>query len=147
MSANQLSPTEAFTAGDELWVIENNTSLKWWHKLDFASGYLLTQNYLHKKQSPHPALVKILEVTHLQVQKIPKPPPYCLLGTADHFQNKWLLVWNRMSPTDLANEISRLSEKLAFTKVRFFSHSQALTQELIARPTASSLSISFIENT
>ena len=147
MNVLKLTEQEAFNEGADLWVISNDPQLLWWEKLDFQSRHLLTKNYLHEKTIPPAELIDIVKATSLnQLEKL-NLKNYVLLGTEDHFLNKWVLVYAKMPPTELAETIEDLSRKLNFTAVRFFSDSQKSIQALKARPTASSLSISYIENT
>ena len=147
MNVLKLTEQEAFTAGADLWVISNDPKLAWWENLDFHTHQLLTKNYLHQKTIPHAELLDIVKATSIiQLEKI-NLKNYVLLGTADHFLNKWVLVYTQMPANDLADTLSDLSKKLNFSSLRFFSDSQKCIDAIKARPTASSLSISYIENT
>lgn len=147
MNVLKLSEQEAFSEGADLWVISNDPQLAWWEKLDFHSRQLLTKNYLHEKATPPTELIDIVKATSLnQLEKL-NLKNYVLLGTTDHFLNKWVLVYTQMPAAELADTLSDLSKKLNFSSLRFFSDSQKCIEALKARPTASSLSISYIENT
>jgi hypothetical protein len=147
MSAVKLSEHEALAAGAELWVIRNDPKLPWWSKLDFHSAYLLSENYFRPKKQIPPQLLNIIEATRFDTFSQPSLQNYVLLGTEDHFFNKWILVWSQLKEAELADSIAELSGKLKFSSVRFFSDSEMLTSALLTRPSASSLNISFIENT
>ena len=147
MNALKLSELEAFAEGAELWIISNDPQLSWWEKLDFQSRQLLTKNYLHEKTTPPSELIDIVKATSLKQSEKLNFKNYVLLGPADHFLNKWILVHTKMQATELADTIDDLSKKLNFSSLRFFSDSQKCIDALKARPTASSLSISYIENT
>lgn len=147
MSVAKLSEQEALSAGAELWVIRNDPSLAWWSKLDFLSAYLLSENYFRPKKQVPAQLLNILEATRFDTFSQPSLQNYVLLGSEDHFFNKWLLVWNQLKEDELADSIADLSSKLKFSSVRIFSDSKSLTAALLTRPSASSLNISFIENT
>jgi hypothetical protein len=134
-------------AGAELWVIRNDPKLPWWSKLDFHSAYLLSENYFRPKKQIPPQLLNIIEATRFDTFSQPSLQNYVLLGTEDHFFNKWILVWSQLKEAELADSIAELSGKLKFSSVRFFSDSEMLTSALLTRPSASSLNISFIENT
>ncbi|MCC2677434.1 MAG: hypothetical protein K0R29_10 [Pseudobdellovibrio sp.] len=147
MSAVRISEQEALSAGAELWVIRNDPALAWWSKLDFLSAYLLSENYFRPKKQVPAQLLNILEATRFDTFSQPSLQNYVLLGSEDHFFNKWVLVWNQLKEKELADSIVDLSVKLKFSSVRIFSDSKSLTEALAARPSASSLNISFIENT
>jgi hypothetical protein len=147
MSAVKLTENEALSAGADLWVIRNDPALHWWSKLDFLSAYLLSENYFRPKRQVPAQLLSIIEATRFDTFSQPSLQNYVLLGTEDHFFNKWVLVWSQLKEHDLADSIAELSAKLKFSSVRFFSDSEALTSALLTRPSASSINISFIENT
>lgn len=147
MSVAKLSEQEALSAGAELWVIRNDPSLAWWSKLDFLSAYLLSENFFRPKKQVPAQLLNILEATRFDTFSQSSLQNYVLLGSEDHFFNRWLLVWNQLKEEELAVSIAELSAKLKFSSIRIFSDSKSLTAALLARPSASSLNISFIENT
>ena len=142
----RLSETEAFLGGADLWVVKNDPSLRWWSKLDLASAYLLSENFFRAEKEIPSQLIDILEAISLNPTPQSHLKNFVLLGTEDHFLNKWLLVWNNLSDSQLNDSILELSEKMHFNSVRFFSHADSLMQNLATRPSASSLNISFIEN-
>ena len=137
----------ALTAGSDLWVIDNNPNLSLWHTIDFATCSLLTENNLHKKTETLAELTQILEATRLETKLKYNPSAFVLLGTSNHFRNKWILVYSQTQPEQVAIEIEKLADTLNFSSLRLFSDSQPILQQLKARPTASRLTISFIENT
>ena len=141
-----LAEPDAFKAGSDLWVIENNPQLKFWQQLDFATRHLLTDNLLHKKSETPDTLQQILEATHLKTNLDLQLKSFVLIGTANHLQNKWLLIYGTQSAESVAAEISKLSETLHFSSVRLFSDVSNMVRALAARPTSGSLTISFIEN-
>lgn len=142
-----LTKNEAFTAGSDLWVIENNPQLDLWHALDFASCSLLTENNLHTKAERSEALTQILEATRLETKSNTKPDSFILLGTSNHFKNKWTLLYSKTKLQDVAAELEKLESSLHFSSLRLFSDAEPLLKLLKTRPTASRLTISFIANT
>lgn len=132
MSVSSLPEANAFLSGSSLWIIRNDPSLMWWKKIDLNSKYLLSQNLMRKKN------------------KIDSNMNYTLLGSEDHFLNKWVLVWNDLSESKLIDLIEKVTIDLQATSIRFFSDSKimaSLEVRLEARLSASSISISYIENT
>lgn len=142
-----LTEANALTAGSELWVIENNPNLPLWHNIDFASCSLLTENNLHRKTETPDGLKQILEATKLETKLNLNTSAFVLLGSSNHFKNKWILLYSQTEPKNVAAEVEKLAGSLRFSSLRLFSHSQAILQQLKARPMASPLTISFIENT
>ena len=147
MTAAKLTIEEALNPGAELWVIRNDPALDWWTKLDFNSAYLLSENYFRPKKQVPLQLLNILEATRFDTFSQSSLQNYVLLGSEDHFFNKWILVWSQLNEKELVDSIVDLSSKLKFSSVRFFSDSKSLVKDLSSRPLASSLNISFIENT
>jgi hypothetical protein len=147
MNVLKITEQDAFNEGADLWIISNDPKLPWWEKLDFHSRQLLTKTYLHEKTNPPSELIDIVKATSLNQPEKIKLKNYVLLGTADHFLNKWILVYTQMPAAELADTLDDLTKKLNFTSLRFFSDSQKCIDAIKARPTASSLSISYIENT
>jgi hypothetical protein len=150
MNANNRSVSnteiqEALSAGAELWVIQNKPESSWWQELDYRSRYLLSQSYFHSKKQISKELLEILKATNLQEIKKNEPKNFILIGSSDHFLNKWILVWNDMSPTEVCTIVESLAQDLNFSSARFFSDSDQIKQVFQARPTASSLTISYIE--
>jgi hypothetical protein len=147
LAEGALVAAKAFTAGSELWVIENNPNLSLWHDIDFASCSLLTENNLHKKSEIPDELKQILEATKLETKLNLKLNDYVLLGSSNHFKNKWILLYPQTEPQKVAAEVEKLAGSLRFSSLRLFSDTKAISQLLKTRPTTSSLTISFIENT
>ena len=147
MNAVSLPAELAFSTGAEMWVIKDDPATQWWPKLDIRTCYLLSENYFRTEKTIAEPLKNILEATSLDVVEPSHQKNYVLLGTSDHFLNKWVLVWNNLTEAQVALAIEDLSIKMKFLSVRFFSHSEPIIKKLEARPSASSLNISFIENT
>ena len=147
MNVVKLIETEALNQGSELWIIHNDPSLKWWSKLDFLSGFLLSQNFLRKEKELPQELISIIEATSLDIPSHQKLHNYVLLGTGDHFLNKWTLVWNSLSEEQLADIIIGMTKKLNFKNVRLSSHPDSITKALKTRQTTSLETITYIENT
>ncbi len=151
MRAFNLPEAGAFREGANLWIIKNNPSLIWWKKIDLSCGYLLSQNLLKQKTPKAPQLQNIIAATNLKLSDLKlsekhQPQDYLLLGSEDHFLNKWILLCNDLSPAELLDLIEKVALNLQATSIRFFSDS-SLVAELEARPSTSSISISYIENT
>lgn len=145
MSANKISAEQALAAGDELWIIRNDPTLDWWKLLDLRSKYLLSENLLREKKELPENIKSILNATNIKLSK-PKYQQSCLLlGTQDHFLNKWILIWQDVAQKELSDLVEQCILQLNTKSVRFFSDS-SIAQELSTRPMASSISISYIEN-
>ncbi|MEK6627953.1 MAG: hypothetical protein AABY53_04955 [Bdellovibrionota bacterium] len=145
MPAVNLSESNAFTEGSSLWIIRNDPSLIWWKKIDLSSKYLLSQNSLKSKKTVMPGLENLISMTNLKLSENNYPKNYLLLGTEDHFLNKWVLLWDELTASELNRLIEKIAAQLKITSIRFFSDSN-LIPKLEASPWAGSINISYIEN-
>ena len=146
MSALSLSEADAFSEGAKLWIIKNDPKLGWWKKLDLHSKYLLSENFLKKEKSTVLELKTIINATNLKMSPSSMTQNHLLVGTEDHFLNKWILIWDKLSPNELIELVSKTSVQLKTDSIRLFSNSEIIAG-LQARPTTSSLNITYIENT
>ena len=145
MNASKIPASQALNAGADLWVIKNDPGLQWWAKLDFHSHFLLSQVNLKPEISTPLALQNILKATSFSTQSSVHIQNHVLLGSEDHFLNKWILTWSG-SEEELADVICDAVTHLKVSSVRIFSHSRSVVEKLEARPTARSLTIGYIEN-
>ena len=65
MNVVSITADEAFNEGADLWVIKNNPKEFWWPKLDFATHYLLSENFFKTTKAIPSQLINILEATKL----------------------------------------------------------------------------------
>jgi|GEM_PF-6839495 len=146
MKAINLSEASGFTEGASLWIVRNDPSLIWWKKIDLNSKYLLSQNFLVNKKQTSPPLINIVAMTNFLLSKSSSPSNYLLVGSEDHFLNKWVLLWSDLTASELVNLVEKTTTNLHATSIRFFSDSH-LIPLLEASLLSSSISISYIENT
>ena len=146
MSASNLSESNAFLNGSDLWIIRNDPYLVWWKKIDLSSKYLLSQNLLNQKKQIIPQLENIIAATNLKLSRNIYKQNHLLLGSEDHFLNKWVLLWSDLDASELIALIEEVAVNLQARSIRFFSDSKIIA-ELETRLSASSISISYIENT
>lgn len=145
MSANNIFESNAFCEGAHLWIIKNDPSLFWWKKIDLNSKYLLSESLLKQKKQTTTELQNIIAATNIKFSKNIYPQNHLLLGSEDHFLNKWILLWNDLADIELIELVERVTLQLKTPSIRFFSDSQVLP-ELKSRLSASSVTISYIEN-
>lgn len=149
MPATNLSESSAFIEGSSLWIIKNDPSLIWWKKIDLSSKYLLSQNKMKSKNPMTPQIEKLVSITDVKLSENNYPSNYLLLGTEDHFQNKWVLLWDDLSAAEFIRLIEKITENLKITSIRFFSDSNLITPlitKLESSPLARPLNISYVEN-
>ncbi len=145
MSEINIFESNAFCEGASLWIIKNDPTLFWWKKLDIHSKYLLSESLLKKRRQTGAELQTILDATNLKLSKLKYSPDALLVGTEDHFLNKWVLLWDNLAENELLALIESVSLQLRTTSLRLFSDSKILP-ELKSRLSASSITISYIEN-
>ena len=146
MNVAELNSTEALKPGAELWVVKNDSQSKWWQELDFRSGFLLSKCLFHHRRPVATKVNEILEVTEFPKFQFIDNSNNLLVGSSDHFANKWILLWQD-DPAETEATIHEISQSLKFKSVRLFSDSDALLKKLKARSKSSLDDITFIENT
>jgi len=142
-SITQLTPDTAFIAGADLWVVSSKQS-KWWQELDFRSGFLLSSSLLFQKNNDKSKVSSIVEKTETPALDFSSSTKHLLLGTKNHFFNKWVLILD----SDLesaAGEIEKISQELKANAIRFFAFSKENVVETTTRLSARFPEISFVE--
>lgn len=145
MNVDNISEASAFSEGADLWIIKNDPSLIWWKKIDLHSKYLLSQSLAKQKKQTVSQLQNIITATNLKLSKNNQVQNHILLGSEDHFLNKWILLWNDLDESELIDLIERTTNQLRTPSLRFFSDSKVIPK-IKSRLSASSVSISYIEN-
>lgn len=146
MNVVEIAEDDAFNPGSDLWVVKNDPQNKWWQELDFKSGFLLSNCLYHSKKAPAPQLLEILEMTEMKSLKYVVDEDFLLIGTSDHFLNKWILIWNK-NATEVSAKLEKITPGLKTESIRFFSDSEAIMKSVKARPKTSLTDITFIKNT
>lgn len=145
MSVDNISEASAFSWGASLWIIKNDPSLIWWKKIDLNSKYLLSQSLTKQKRQTITQLQNIITATNLKLSKNNQVQNHLLLGSEDHFLNRWILLWNDLDESELIDLIERAVTQLQAPSIRFFSDSKVIPK-VKSRLSASSITISYIEN-
>ncbi len=144
MSAHKLAAVQAFDPGADLWMIEDNFNDHWWNEIDFRSGFLLSASlYHHKKPMPR-QIETLLSETELKTYTFHEDENLLLLGTAQHFHNRWILLWKN-NPEPAVKKMAQMAEQLKVKNIRVFSADQAVHQLIAARLSASFDQIAFVE--
>lgn len=146
MNVAELNSTEALKQGADLWVIKNDSESKWWQELDLRSGFLLSKCLFHHRRPMSVKVNEILEITEFPKSQFLDNSNNLLIGSSDHFANKWILLWQD-DPIETEKNIYEISQTLKFKSVRLFSDSETLLKKIKARSKSSLDDITFIENT
>lgn len=146
MNVVEISKNDAFKAGSEIWVIQNDSLNSWWQELDFRSGFLLSKCLYRNKLQTSSKIIEILEQTQLNRIEFNEDENFLLIGTQDHFLNKWIFLWNQNN-----NQLIDKLEEIAFSQkvksIRFFSNSENILHQMETRPKTRFIDITFVENT
>lgn len=145
MSGSNILESNAFCEGASLWIIKNDPALFWWKKMDLHAKYLLSESLLKNKSPTVIGLQNILDATNLKLSKLKYSHDALLLGTEDHFLNKWVLLWDNLADAELVDLIETTSLQLRAPSIRLFSDVKILPK-LKSRLSTSSVTISCIEN-
>ncbi len=143
MNAAKQSAETAFDSGAELWILPNSQN-SWWQKIDYHSGFLLSACLLFQKKESSTHLANILKETEITRSNFSTNKKSLLLGTENHFFNKWILI--TPTNTEVAfQEIAEVCDSLKIHSLRFFGTPEPLIHKISARLTASLNRISFVE--
>ena len=143
MNADKLYAEAAFDAGADLWVL-SETQNGWWQNIDFRTGFLLSHCVLFQKKVPSSKLDAILSETQIKRINFSTDAKSLLLGTENHFFNKWILIVP--DKMELAvTEINAACDLLKVHSIRLFSPSEDLLKKLSARLSTSLNRMSFVE--
>lgn len=142
-SITPLSADDAFCAGSDLWIVRNQQS-QWWQAIDFKSGFLLSSSLLFKKNNNTPEVQEIVAKTESPVFDFKNNDTDLLLGTANHFFNKWVLVLDGDLESKLP-EIENISRKLQAKSIRLFGFERNEILDTTTRLSTSLPQITFVE--
>ena len=143
MNVDKISLDEAFSAGAELWIVPNQQN-ELWQELDYRSGFLLSTCKSHQKAEEPFKINEIIQQTLIEKKDFSNSSKSLLIGTEDHFFNKWILI----IPEDTAEALADIAEacdSLNIRSVRFFSTPSEIVSSVGARLSASLSRISFVE--
>ena len=145
MNVSNISAEEAFNSGSELWIIENDFKNYWWNEVDFRSGFLLSSCLYHHKKPVSSQMSQLLSETEMKSYSFNEDANTLLLGSSQHFLNKWILLWQN-SPESVAQKVQQMIPSLKVKNIRVFSQDKSLKQLLETRLTASFDQISYVED-
>ncbi len=143
MNVDKISTDQAFTAGSELWIVPDQQN-QMWQEIDFRSGFLLSTCKAHQKTKAPLKIDEIRQATLIEKTDFSTPAKSLLIGTEDHFFNKWILLVPENSAEALP-EIVDACKSLRVSSVRFFSTLPEVALPLEASLSASLQRISFVE--
>ena len=143
MNVDKISLAEAFSAGAELWIVPDQQN-ELWQELDYRSGFLLSTCKSHQKPEEPFKINEIVQQTSIEKKDFSNSSKSLLIGTEDHFFNKWVLVIPENTAESLA-DFAKACDSLNVKSVRFFSTPSEVVSSFGARLSASLSRISFVE--
>lgn len=143
MNVDKISKEQAFEAGSELWIVPDQQN-EIWQDLDYRSGFLLSTCKAHQKAKVPFKIDEIVQETLMDKKDFSTSAKSLLIGTADHFFNKWILIVPE-NTSDALTEIADTCATLKVSSVRFFSTSEVAVKSVATRLSASLSRISFVE--
>ena len=144
MSASKISTEEALTEGAELWIVQNDSQSYWWNELDFRAGFLFSRTLPHTKMKVPETITKLLSETALPTYTFTEDEDLLLIGSAQHFHNQWILLWES-TPEQLCKKLTVMASSLKIKKIRFFLNEDSLTPLFDTRLSTSFEQISYVE--
>lgn len=140
----QLTADQAFSAGAELWILEDNFNDHWWNQIDFRSGFLLSACLYHNKKPLPNQINYLVSETQMKKYSFTEDPNILLLGTADHFHNRWILLWKN-NPEAVIQKLTEIKRDLKVRNIRLFSANASFSEQVSARLSASFDQISYVD--
>ncbi len=142
----KLDADQAFSAGAELWIVEDNYKDHWWNEIDFRSGFLLSACLYHNKKPLPNQIIQLVSETQLKAYSFSEDENVLLLGSSDHFHATWILLWKN-NPNAVVEKLSEISRNLKVKNIRLFSSDSPLNQLIAARLSTSFEQISYVAAT
>jgi len=76
----------------KVWVLIDNPENYWWKKIDFHSGFLLSEIKNHKKQSRPTELQQIIDLTKWPAKEFQSDYSSTIIFCKNHFHADWIYL-------------------------------------------------------
>lgn len=121
MNFQELSKTNAFIEGSELWVIPNDEESFWQHQLDWYLNFRLNNTYHHEKKHLSESILKIAADEEMDIQSLdcPEDCPKLLVGE-HYFPCKYFLQIDFSDEDSWFDAIEKNRSMLKVQKARVF---------------------------
>lgn len=104
-----------------VWVLIEDPSNTWWQKLNFNSGFLLSEVHRHRKTAQPTELAQIVSEVHFPEKKYDKSKkPWTLIGCKNHFDADWLFLIHDIQQFN-SSDLENILEQLQVKNLRCFS--------------------------
>lgn len=104
----------------KLWVIIDDPANVWWQKLNFNSGFLLSEVHRHRKTSLPLELTQLMNETNWPM--LPEKPkkPWTLIGCRNHFDADWLFLIHDLKEFN-SQDLEQILEQLQIKNMRCYA--------------------------
>lgn len=104
----------------KLWVLIEDTTNPWWQKLNFNSGFLLSEIHRYQKTSLPLELSRLMSEVNWPVRSEPVKKPWTLIGCKNHFDADWLFLIH--DPKEFkTQDLEKIIEQLQIKNIRCFA--------------------------
>ena len=104
----------------KLWVMIEDPQSPWWQKLNFNSGFLLSEIHRHRKTTAPTELSHLIEEVSWPVRAEPAKKPWTLVGCKNHFDADWLFLIHDVQ--EFKNQdLEQIVEQLQIKNLRCFT--------------------------
>ena len=104
----------------KLWVINEDPANPWWQKLNFNSGFLLSEIHRHRKTSLPSELTHLMGEINWPAQTEQPKKPWTLIGCRNHFDADWLFLIHDAKEFK-SQDLEQLVEQLQIKNLRCFA--------------------------
>lgn len=105
----------------KIWVLIEDLANPWWQKLNFNSGFLLSEVHRHRKTAQPSELTHLMaEVNFPEKHSDKAKKPWTLIGCKNHFDADWLFLIH--DPKEFkSQDLEDIIEQLQVKNLRCFA--------------------------
>ena len=103
-----------------LWVLVEDPQSPWWQKIDFNSGFLLSEIHRFRKTSHPSELSHLVHEVGFPMRAEPSKKPWTLVGVKNHFDADWLFLIHDLKEFK-SQDLEQIVEQLQIKNMRCFT--------------------------
>lgn len=104
----------------KLWVLVEDPQNPWWQKLNFNSGFLLSEIHRYSKTKTPMELSQLVHDIGFPMRPHPEKKPWTLVGCKNHFDADWLFLIH--DPKEFkSQDLEQIVEQLQIKNLRCFA--------------------------
>lgn len=104
----------------KLWVLIEDPNCPWWKKLNFNSGFLLSEIHRYRKASPPTELSQIVQEISWPMREESLKKPWTLVGCKNHFDADWIFLIHDITKFN-SQDLEKVVEQLQVKNLRCFT--------------------------